>query len=161
MVAKQEITRIWGSFRVDGDTSSTGLTDGNSMACSTIDACRGNAAVTLRSFYRFAVICFLVTLAILVAANIAYVFVGYERMKTLEGLPFLIRLPFGLLGAFSAFGIIALWLGMIWDCAVTSNLPVWSKVKWLLLLVLINWLGALIYYYRIFKDRPLRPRAIA
>jgi hypothetical protein len=117
--------------------------------------------VVLRTFYRFAVVSFLITLAILLAANIAYVFVGYERMRTLEGLPFLVRLPFGLLGAFSSIGIIALWLGMIWDCAVTRDLPAWSKVKWLLLLVLINWLGALLYYYRVFKDRPLRPGALA
>jgi hypothetical protein len=66
----------------------------------------------------------------------------------------LIRLPVGVLGAFSATGIIALWLGMISDCAFISGLPAWSKAKWLVALALINWLGALLYYYRVFKDGP-------
>ncbi|MGP8173354.1 MAG: hypothetical protein ACLP7O_02255 [Terracidiphilus sp.] len=117
--------------------------------------------MALRSFYRVVVVCFFITIAILVALNIAVVVVGYERMKALESLPVLIRLPFGLLGAFSAFGILTLWFGMIWDCAVTSNLQVWSKVKWLVLLVIINWLGALIYYYRVFRHRPVPPRVLA
>jgi hypothetical protein len=91
----------------------------------------------------------------LVALNVAYACVGYERMESLESMPLLVRLPLGLLGAVSSIGIITLWLGMIWDCAVTSSLPVRSKVKRLVLLVLINWLGALIYYYRVFKNRPL------
>lgn len=94
------------------------------------------------------------TVALLIALNIVYAFVGYERMKELDTLPFLIRLPFGLLGAFSAIGIIALWLGMIWDCAFTSGLHGWSKAKWLFLLVLTNQLGAIIYYFRVFKGRP-------
>lgn len=108
----------------------------------------------LRSFYRISVVCFLTTIGILTVANVAYMFLGYERMKALETLPFLIRLPFGVLGAFSAFGILALWLGMIWHCAFTSNLPVWPRTKWLVLLVLTNMLGALLYYYRVFKNRP-------
>ena len=109
--------------------------------------------MALRSFYRIAITCFLITVAILVTLNVVEVFVGDDRMKALESLPILIRLPFGLLGAFSAIGIIALWFGMIWDCAVNSQMPVWSKVKWLALLVLTNTLGSLIYYYRVFKNR--------
>jgi hypothetical protein len=108
----------------------------------------------LRSFYRISVVCYLTTIGILIIANIAYILVGYERMKSLETLPFLIRLPFGLLGAFSAFGILALWLGMIWDCAFISGLPAWSRAKWLVVLVLTNQLGALLYYYRVFTTDP-------
>lgn len=81
-------------------------------------------------------------------------FVGYERLKLLNQLPLVVRLPLGLLGSFSAIGIIALWFGMIWDCAVASGLPIRSRVKWLILLVLTNMLGALIYYFRVFRNRP-------
>jgi hypothetical protein len=107
--------------------------------------------VAIRGYYRVAIICFYVSLAAIFALYIAGEIVGDERVNSL---PFIVRLPFGLVGAFAAIGILSLWLGMIWDCAITSKLPVWSRVKWLLLLVLINWLGALIYYYRVFKDRP-------
>ena len=107
----------------------------------------------LKSFYRIFALCFFTTIGILIVANIAYMFLGYDHMKALETLPFLIRLPFGVLGAFSAFGILALWLGMIWHCAFTSNLPAWPRTKWLLLLVLTNMLGALLYYYLEFNNR--------
>lgn len=110
----------------------------------------------LRRFYKASIVCFYVTMGLLILANIAYLIFGYEQMKALENLPLLVRLPFGILGAFSATGIIALWLGMIWDCAFFSDLPAWSKAKWLAALILINWLGALLYYYRVFKDRPTR-----
>jgi hypothetical protein len=47
-------------------------------------------------------------------------------------------------GAFSAVGIISLWFGMIWDCWFASKKPNASKLRWTLLLVLTNMLGALI-----------------
>jgi hypothetical protein len=90
---------------------------------------------------------------------IAEMLVGDERLKFLDHLPFVVRLPLGLLGGFSAIGIIALWLGMIWDCAITSELPIWSRVKWLILLVLTNMLGALLYYFRVFRNRPTTVQA--
>jgi hypothetical protein len=110
----------------------------------------------LRWFYKASIACFYVTMGLLILANIAYFIFGYEQMKGLENLPLLIRLPVGVLGAFSAARILALWLGMIWDCAFISGLPAWSKAKWLAVLILINWLGALLYYYRVFKDRPAK-----
>ena len=110
----------------------------------------------LRRFYTISIACFYVTMGLLILANIAYFTIGDEGMKGLDNLPLLIRLPVGVLGAFSATGIIALWLGMIWDCAFNSDLPVWSKTKWFAALLIINWLGALLYYYRVFKDRPTR-----
>jgi hypothetical protein len=113
---------------------------------------RGNHM--LRWFYKASIVCFYVTMGLLILANIAVFIFGYEQMKGLENLPLLIRLPVGVLGAFSATGIIALWLGMISDCAFISGLPAWSKAKWLVALALINWLGALLYYYRVFKDGP-------
>jgi hypothetical protein len=110
----------------------------------------------LRRFYAVSIACFYVTMGILILANIAYFIIGDEGMKGLDNLPLLIRLPVGVLGAFSATGIIALWLGMIWDCAFNSDLPAWSKAKCFAALLIISWLGALLYYYRVFKDRPTR-----
>lgn len=110
----------------------------------------------LRQFYKISIACFYITIGLLILGNIAYAVFGYERMKGLENLPLLIRVPIGFLGAFSAIGIIILWLGMIWDCVSASRLSALSKAKWLVALVLINWLGALIYYYRIFEDRPAK-----
>lgn len=113
----------------------------------------------LRRFYKASIICFYVMITLLVVANLMYAVVGYEQMGRLmmlfDNLPLLVRLPLGFLGAFSAFGILMLWLGMIWDCVFMSQLPAWSKAKWLAILLVINWLGGLIYYYRVFKDRSL------
>ncbi len=71
----------------------------------------------------------------------------------MDSLPFLVRVPFGLLGAFSAVGIITLFYGMLWDCWMTSKMTRTSKIRWTLLLVLTNMVGALIYYYRVFNKR--------
>lgn len=114
--------------------------------------------VAIRGYYRVVIICFYACLLALLVLSIVGGIVGDERINNF--LPFVVRLPIGLLGAFSAIGIISLWLGMIWDCAFTVKLAVWSRVKWLLVLLLINWLGGLIYYYRMFKDRPL-PQSVS
>ena len=73
-------------------------------------------------------------------------------------LPFIFRVPSGILGAVSAIAIIFPWYGMIWDCWFTSKMPKESKIRWTLLLVITNMLGALIYYYRIFNKRDLAIR---
>lgn len=108
----------------------------------------------LQRFYRASIVCFYLTMGLLILANIGYLIFGQERMKGLEHLPLLIRIPIGLLGAFTATGIITLWLGMIWDAAFNSGLPAQSKAKWIAALLLINWMGALLYYYRVFNNRP-------
>lgn len=108
----------------------------------------------LRVFYRAAVICFLFTVALLVVLDLAEVAIGAGRLESwADGLPFLVRIPFGLIGAFSALGIISLWFGMVWDCWFASSMPHASKLRWTLLLVFTNMLGALIYYFRVFKRR--------
>jgi hypothetical protein len=110
----------------------------------------------LRQFYKTSIACFYITMGLLILGNIAYAVLGYERVRGLESLPLLIRLPIGFLGAFSAIGIITVWFGIIYDCAFVSGLPARSKAKWLIALVIINWLGALIYYYRVFSARPAK-----
>ena len=51
----------------------------------------------LRRFYKASIVCFYVTMGLLILGNIAYLILGYEQMKALESLPMLIRLPFGVL----------------------------------------------------------------
>jgi hypothetical protein len=70
-----------------------------------------------------------------------------------NSLPFFVRLPIGILGGFSALGILTLWIGMIVDCLVSRKMSVLSKLGWLLALVLTNILGALIYYYAVFNKQ--------
>ena len=108
----------------------------------------------LRVFFRAAVVCFLFTVALGVVLNFVAATVGAVRFESwTDGLSFLVRIPFGLIGAFSAVGIISLWFGMMWDCWFASKMPHASKLRWTLLLVLTNMLGALIYYYRVFNRR--------
>lgn len=115
--------------------------------------------MNLGLFYRIAISCFLLTVALLVVLNIVEAFIGAEHLaNVMDGLPFILRVPFGILGAFSAIGIIFLWYGMIWDCWFTSKMSKESKTRWTLLLVITNMLGALIYYYRVFDKRDLAIR---
>jgi hypothetical protein len=107
----------------------------------------------LRRFYQLAVACFLTTIGLMVAVLLVSTIGGEEISSFLTNPPFLFRLPLGILGVLSAIGIIALWIGMMWDCVFVSNLPTLSKVKWLILMLLINWLGALIYYRAVFCKR--------
>ncbi len=109
--------------------------------------------MTLRYFYQIAAACFLTTIAIGAAMNIALAIVGSEGMAWANNLPFLVRLPLGVLGAAGAVGIISLWFGMMWDCLFVSRLPLFSKIGWLLLLLITNMLGTLIYYYARFQRR--------
>lgn len=62
--------------------------------------------------------------------------------------------PFFLIGAFFGIGVTVLWLGMMLDCAFASKLPVWSKALWLLLLIPTISIGALIYYFCVYRKRP-------
>jgi hypothetical protein len=98
---------------------------------------------------------------VLVVLNVIEAFIGAERLgSAMDNLPFVVRVPFGIAGAFSAVGIITLWYGMLWDSWVTSNLPKRSKLRWTFLLVLTIMLGALIYYYRVFNKREVAAREV-
>ena len=67
----------------------------------------------LRHFYRIAVNCFLTTIALAVTLNVAVAVWPDRFVDFFNSLPFLVRLPIGILGAFSAFGILTLWIAMI------------------------------------------------
>jgi hypothetical protein len=110
-------------------------------------------AMTLRTFYQIAAGCFLTAIAVLTVLNVALAVVGAERLAWLDNMPFLVRLPLGLLGVAGAVGIISLWFGMMWDCLFVSRLALFPKIGWLLLLLVTNMLGTLIYYYARFRRR--------
>ncbi len=61
--------------------------------------------------------------------------------------------------AFACFGIVGLaltafWIWMLIDCAQNEPAEGNDKIVWILIIVLLNWVGALIYY---FVRRPNRP----
>ena len=96
----------------------------------------------------------LAILAMMVAFDVVCISSGYDGTKVLDW-PLLSLLPIALLCSFFAIGITVLWLGMIWDCAFISKLPISSKLAWLILLALTFTFGALIYYFCVYKNRPL------
>ncbi len=64
----------------------------------------------------------------------------------------------GLLG-FACFGIVGLglaafWIWMLIDCAQNEPSEGNDKLVWVLIILLLNWVGALIYY---LVRRPIRP----
>ena len=60
--------------------------------------------MTLRYFNRIAAACFLATIAVLTAMNIALAIVGREGVAWLENLPLLVRVPLGVLGVAGSVG---------------------------------------------------------
>lgn len=59
-------------------------------------------------------------------------------------------------GVVSILGV-ALWIWMIIDCATNEPSEGSDKIVWLLVIVLLGWLGALIYF---FARRPARIRTL-
>jgi hypothetical protein len=70
--------------------------------------------------------------------------------------PTLIWPPLALLILFLTVGGFVLWLGMMWNCVVASEMSVRSRVLWMILIVPTPNLGALIYYYCVFKRQPVQ-----
>ncbi len=63
---------------------------------------------------------------------------------------------------FPIFGLIALagvafWLWMLIDCATNEPSEGNDKIVWILVIVLLNWIGALIYF---LARRPERKRTL-
>lgn len=85
------------------------------------------------------------------ALDLVCVVFRWDTVRLVETLPTLVLLPFALLGGLLGIGAIPLWFGMMWDCAITGKMPVWSKVLWMLLLVPLSSLGALIYYFCVYR----------
>jgi hypothetical protein len=56
---------------------------------------------------------------------------------------------------FLALAAMAFWIWMIIDCAINEPSQENDKVVWMLVIILTNWIGALIYF---FVRRPARIR---
>lgn len=115
--------------------------------------------MALRCIWRIVVTVSLFTFALLAALNVVAMIAGTEQLGAwMNNAAYLVRIPLGVLGAFTAIGVIALWIGMMLDCVLYSGLSWFSRLKWLLLLVVINMLGAFIYYFKVFNKRgPVAP----
>ena len=108
----------------------------------------------VRAFYRVVAVGTISLLGIGLALNLIFVAFRVNPFYTmLETWSNLALLPFFLIGAFFGIGVTLLWFGMLWDCAFTSKMGVWSKVLWLLLLVPTTGVGALVYYFRVYRHR--------
>jgi hypothetical protein len=112
--------------------------------------------MTIRSLYRAVAVGILLTLGVEFALSVFSAYSGYDPMSALDRWPGLIWPPLAALILFLTIGGFVLWLGMIWDCAVASERSVWSKVLWLILVIPTPYLGALIYYFCVFKRQPPR-----
>lgn len=60
---------------------------------------------------------------------------------------------FGLVAFGVVVGVFAFWVWMIIECATKEPSEGNDKLIWILVILLLNWLGALIYY---FARRPKR-----
>jgi hypothetical protein len=112
--------------------------------------------MTLRSFYRAVAVGTVSTLGAEFALSIFSAYSGYDPMNAIDRWPGLIWPPVVALILFLMIGGFVLWAGMIGDCAVASERSVWIKVLWLILVIPTPYLGALIYYFCVFRRRPLR-----
>lgn len=111
--------------------------------------------MTFRSFYRAVAVGTISTLAVEFALSVFSSFSGYDPMSALDRWPTLIWPPAAALILFLTIGGFVLWVGMIGDCAVASGMSIRSRLLWLILVVLTPNLGALIYYFCVYKRRPL------
>ncbi|WP_058188330.1 hypothetical protein [Terracidiphilus gabretensis] len=112
--------------------------------------------MALRTFYRIVFIRTPSLIGIMLAFCIVAVLCGFDTSNAIETWPLAVWILPCLIGSFFAIGITVAWLGMILDCAFTSNLPIWSKGLWLVLLVFTSIIGALIYYFCVYKNRPIQ-----
>jgi hypothetical protein len=109
--------------------------------------------MTLRSFYRIVVVGTLVLYAMMAAFVVIAALCRYDTAKAVETCPNFIFVPLVLIIDCFVIGMGVHWLGMIWDCAISSKMPIWLKVLWLALIIPTYSVGAFIYYFRVYKNR--------
>lgn len=108
----------------------------------------------VRAFYRVVAVGTISLLGFGLALNLLFVAFRINPFYTmLETWSNLALLPFFLIGAFFGICLTLLWFGMMWDCVFTRKMRVWSKVLWLLLLIPTSSVGALIYYFCVYRHR--------
>jgi len=59
----------------------------------------------------------------------------------------LVFLPFLIVIFVIVIGFLALWIWAIIDCATNDYLKDNDKIVWILVVVLVGWVGAIIYYF--------------
>ena len=124
--------------------------DGTATLFYAVEQQRANKDMTAPLFYRSAAWIFLMTVVALLILNLLLATIGAEKLNSLlDNLP--TRVLLGALGVTGAFGGAALWIGMMWNCLTHSNTPLGSKIRWFLLIVFTNLLGALIYYFKVYR----------
>lgn len=69
------------------------------------------------------------------------------------GPEFLIGLPCVLIGVIISIGSLVLWIWMLIDCIQNEPSEGNDKIVWLLVIVLLNGFGALLYYFVRRPDR--------
>ena len=112
----------------------------------------GHAALTLRSFSRFAARCHIATLGLMLSAIIvAYLMNGKFGLN--NHLPVSLRFSLNALNALCAVVFIPFWIGMIWDCLFRSRLSLLAKALWLTLIVTTFYIGMLASYFAVFEER--------
>jgi hypothetical protein len=112
--------------------------------------------MVLRNFYRIVFIGTLSLLGVMIAFDVLAVLCGLDTFNAVGRWPVAVWILPCLICSFFAIGIAVAWLGMIWDCALTCNLPIWSKGLWLVLLVFTSIIGALVYYFCVYKNRSIK-----
>jgi hypothetical protein len=67
---------------------------------------------------------------------------------------FFFLFPFVLMGTMCMVGalLFAFWIWMIVDCA-TNEPPGNDKIVWILIVVLLNWVGAIVYFFARRRNR--------
>ncbi|UWZ85108.1 hypothetical protein [Occallatibacter riparius] len=109
----------------------------------------------LRTLYRVVAVGSVTLLGLLMALDGIFIALRINPFYTmLETWSNLALLPFFLIGAFFGIGVIVLWFGMMWDCVFTNKLRIWSKALWLLLMIPTSCIGALIYFFCEYRNRP-------
>jgi hypothetical protein len=90
------------------------------------------------------------TTILFVLSVIANVMLAYHGTIPIpEALPFKI---FGaLLGVVGASAALWLWVGMCWYWLKLDHSSRRSKVLWLVMLLLGNWVGATVYYFSVYR----------
>jgi hypothetical protein len=70
--------------------------------------------------------------------------------------------PLEIIGVFLAFvmipSVLWLWLGMGWYWLRLDSSPRRSKTLWFLALLLLNWIGAIAYYFAVYRKEWRGPR---
>jgi len=108
--------------------------------------------IRLQTFYRIIVFGTLTILALMAAFDLFAILSGYDSTRVVDA-PLFILGPFAFVCSCFAIGTIVLSFGMMCHCAFISEMPIWSKAAWLVHLFLTCTLGALIYYFCVYRKR--------